>query len=83
MNKLLVIIYVPIIEGEYEVYIPLNKKVGLVRKLIINAISELSEQKINNIWDLKLYDNDTGSVLVDERYVKDSNLITGTKLVLI
>ena len=83
MDKLLVTIYVPVIEGEYEIYIPLNKKIGVVRKLIVSAINELSGQKIDTNWNLELYDNDTGNVLVDEMYVKDSNLINGAKLVLI
>ena len=34
-NKLLVIVYVPLIEKELDVYIPIVKKVGTVKNLII------------------------------------------------
>ena len=83
MDKLLVTIYVPMIEQEYEVYLPLNKKLGVIRSLLIKSINELSEGGLNNNWNLKLYENDTGSVLLDNIYAKDSKLVNGSKLVLI
>ena len=83
MDKLLVTIYVPMIEQEYEVYLPLNKKLGVIRSLLIKSINELSEGGLNNNWNLELYENDTGSVLLDNIYVKDSKLVNGSKLVLI
>lgn len=83
MNKILVVVYVPKIEMEYEVYIPINRKIGTIKKLIVQAIDELSNQNLNSYESLKLYENDTGNLLPNNIYVKNSNLSNGTKLVLI
>ena len=83
MNKILIIVIVPIIEIEYEIYVPINKKIGTIKELIIKAITELSDNELNDTFNLKLYDNDTGNILFNDVYVKDSNLVNGTKLVLI
>lgn len=42
-NKILVIVYVPLIEKEFDIYIPIAKKVGTVKNLIIKIIEESSE----------------------------------------
>ncbi len=83
MNKILVIVLVPLLESEYEVYIPINKKICTIKELIIKAIVELSDNELTDTWNLKLYDNDTGDILPNDIYVKNSNLVNGTKLVLI
>lgn len=83
MNKILVIVYVPLIELKYEVYIPINKKIGTVKDLIVKSINEMSDNSLNTNRALKLYNNDTGDVLPNNIYVKDSNMVNGTTLVLI
>ena len=42
MNKFLVLVYVPLLEEEYNIYIPINKKVGTIKKIIIDSVAELS-----------------------------------------
>ncbi len=83
MNKILVIVYVPLIELKYEIYIPINKKIGTVKDLIVKSINEMSDNSLNTNRVLKLYNNDTGDVLPNNIYVKDSNMVNGTTLVLI
>ena len=81
MNKILIIIFVPSIEMEYEVYIPINKKIGTIKNIIYKSINELSEGQLID-QNLELFDNDTGDVLPNNIYVKESRLKNGTKLVL-
>jgi hypothetical protein len=83
MNKILIIVYVPLIELKYEIYIPINKKIGTVKDLIVKSINEMSDNSLNTNRALKLYNNDTGDVLPNNIYVKDSNMVNGTTLVLI
>lgn len=83
MNKILIIVYVPLLETEYEIYIPVNKKIGTIKKLVIQSINELSNQNLNSCESLKLYENDTGDLLPNDVYVKNSHLSNGTRLVLI
>ncbi len=62
MNKFLVLVYVPLLEEEYNIYIPINKKIGTVKKIIINSIAELSEIPENKIINLKLYDKESSKI---------------------
>lgn len=83
MNKVLVTVYVPLIESKYEVYVPINKKVGTIKELIIKSINEMSDGALDTNRVLELYDNDTGDVLPNNIYVRDSKMMNGTTLVLI
>ena len=42
MNKVLVKLYVPQIEAEYNVWLPINKKLYKIIQLLVKAIYELS-----------------------------------------
>ena len=41
MNKVLVKLYVPIIEEQYDIWVPLNRKICNVIKLLIKAYFEM------------------------------------------
>ena len=81
-NKILVVVYVPLLEEEYTVFIPANKKIGTVKNNIIDSVIELSEgnfKKDNNL----LYDAGRSLVFDNNIYVKDSTITNGTKLILL
>jgi len=82
MNKILVLVYIPSIEQEYDIYIPINKKIGTIKQVIINSIVELSDGNIPNIDSLKLYDKDTSNLLDNNTMVKVSGIKNGSKLIL-
>ena len=54
MNKVLVFVYVPLIEQEYELFIPINRKIGMIKKLICKAIIELSDNNYRVNKSVKL-----------------------------
>lgn len=81
-NKLLVIIYVPIIEREYNMYIPKVKKIGVIKNMIIDMVEKDSEGTFINDGYKNLYDKSTGKILDDNIYVKNSIICNGTKLLL-
>ena len=82
MNKLLVLVYVPILEKEYDVYIPVNKKIGTIKDAIINCILEDNYKEIGKFNNLKLYDKDTTVLYDNNVFVKESGIINGSKLIL-
>ena len=47
MNKYLITVIVPIVEFEYDIYIPNNKKIGTIKTLILESLSELSKNSFN------------------------------------
>lgn len=82
MNKFLVLVYVPLLEEEYNIYIPINKKIGTVKKIIINSIAELSEIPENKIINLKLYDKESSKIYNSDTLIKESTIVNGSKLLL-
>jgi hypothetical protein len=83
MNKLLITVYVPLIEEKYDILIPTNKKIGTVKKVIIDTIYELSGGNLKNIDNLKLYDKDSGKNYDNNLYVKNSEIVNGTNVILL
>lgn len=83
MNKLLVIVYVPLLDEKYDVFIPINKKIGTIKKIIINTINELTNNSLTNIEKMRLYDKDSSKLYDNNIYVKNSNIVNGTVLMLL
>lgn len=83
MNKLLVTIYVPLLGESYDVFIPINKKIGTIKKIIISTINELSENSLINTEKMKLYDKEDCRLYDSNIYVKNSGIVNGTILMLL
>lgn len=81
-NKILVIVYVPLIEKEYNIYIPNSKKLGVVKELIIEMVERDSDGTFVNDGYKNLYDKSTGKIMDDNEYIKKSSICNGTKLFL-
>ena len=81
-NKILVIVYVPMIEKEFDIYIPIVKKVGTVKNLIIKIVEENSDGTFVNDNCKNLYDKLSGEKIDDNLFVKESIIKNGSKLIL-
>lgn len=81
-NKLLIVVSVPILEEEYDIYIPINKKIGTIKNTIIEQISSLVEIDSNLLRKLKLYDKDSTNILHNDLIVKTSEIKNGSKILL-
>lgn len=83
MDKVLVKVYVPMLEGVYDVWIPSNKKIYEIIILLSRAISELSE------WDYDpkalptLYDKISAQEFDLNSFLKDTTIRNGTEVILI
>lgn len=84
MNKYLITVIVPIIEFEYDIYIPNNKKIGTIKTLILESLIELSNNSFNKkINEVRMIDRDTGNEFENNMYVKDSGIKNGSKIIII
>lgn len=81
-NKVLVEILVPSIEEKYDVYLPINKKVGNVINLIMNAIIESSNGVFTSSNTVCLYNSVTGDKYDMDKLVYDTDIRNGSILVL-
>ncbi len=83
MNKVLVSVYVPLIEQEYDLLIPINRKIGLIKKIIGNSIIELSDGNYQIDGYFNLYNKKTNRVYDDDAFVINTDIRNGEKLMLL
>lgn len=81
-NKFLVVVHVPMLEKKFDVYIPIVKKVGVIKKIIIDIVVENSDGIFVDDGYRYLYDKATGEQIDDNEFVRDSKIKNGTKLIL-
>lgn len=82
-NKILVEIYVPLIEEEYDVFIPINKRVGTIKQIFEKLIAESSDSGYKEKEDSNFYSKETGIVYDVQLIIKDTDLKNGSRIILI
>ena len=83
MNKLLIKVEYPLINQEYELFIPVNKTVAKILSLIQKAIIEMNVDIIPNRNDIGLYIKETGEFLQMKDIIKNTGIKNGDTLVII
>lgn len=83
MNKIFIILEVPLIEAKYEVYIPVGKKVYKVAALLSKAVSELSGGHYPIKSDAMIYSKATGKAYNPNLMIKDSDIRNGSEIILV
>ncbi len=82
MNKLLISIEIPSIEQKYDLFIPINKKMGTIKKYVIKSIHELSGGILLE-KQYSFFDIDTGIKYQNNVYVKDSGIKNGARIIIV
>jgi len=82
-NKVLVKLFVPMIEEQYDIWLPLNKKVYTIIILLTKSISEMNEGYYKPDNMPMLYNRASGDSYDVNVAVKDTDIRNGTELVLI
>ncbi len=83
MNKVLVNVYIPILNKAYDIFVPVQSQVFEVTELIKKAVLELSEGQFIPSQDTVLAHKNTGEILDVNRTVFESGIGNGTKLMLL
>lgn len=83
MDKILVKVYVPMIEKIYDIWIPSHKRIYNVVYLLIKAINELNDGIYKPTKMPMLYDKITGEIYDVNVSIKESIIRSGTELVLL
>ena len=82
-NKILIELEIPLIEKRYDLFIPINKKIGTVKNLIENALVELTDCAYVPKDDSNFYSKETGEIFDVNKTVRDTNLRNGSRIILI
>ena len=81
-NKVLVEIAVPIIEKNFDIYLPVNRRVGNVFGLIVIAINEFNNGAYEFDTKISLYNSFSGVKYNNNDIIRKTDIRNGTKLIL-
>ncbi|MBD9085779.1 hypothetical protein EGP64_03820 [bacterium] len=79
MNKILITLIFPTIETSFDLYIPINKKIGTIKKYLLEKIDELNCFSFDSV---RLLDQNSGEEYDNNILIKDSAIKNGTKIVI-
>lgn len=82
-NKVFVKLIVPEIDESYDIYLPVNKKVGNVINLLNASISEMSNGELGISKNNMLYNARTGEKYLPNTLLLNTNIRNGSVLVLL
>lgn len=80
MNKILISIMVPVISVEVDLWLPNNRKVGILRDRVFELLK--NNYSFNDFQFLRLINRFTGEELDSDLLISQSNIKNGTKLIL-
>lgn len=83
MNKILVKLYVPALDEQYDVWIPVNKRIHTIVKLFAEAVNELTKGYYVPNKLPHLYDKTTAKPFDMNLRVIETDIRNGSELVLI
>ena len=83
MNKVLIKLYLPIIEQQYDVWIPLEKEISKIIAMLVKGVNELRGENYYSNNMPVLYNKITGIPYDIETIVSQTNIRNGTELILI
>ncbi len=82
-NKILIELDIPLIERSYDLYIPINKKVGTIKSLVEEGLIELTDNAYIPKDSTNFYSKETGQVYDINQTVRDTDLKNGSRIILI
>ena len=83
MNKVLVKLYIPVIEEQYDVWLPKTKRIYNVILLLLKGIKELTKEAYSTENLPILYNKLTGAKYDINARVQDTDITNGTEIILI
>ena len=82
-NKVLVELVVPDIDEVYNVYLPINRRIGNIVDLLKKSIYELTSGIFSDQTKCSLYNVETGEKYSLNSLLRDTNIRNGSRIVLL
>lgn len=83
MDKILVEIYLPVVDKQYDVFIPLTNKMYEIESLLTNALHDLTDGYFVPSADTVICDRISGEALDINQSPLELGLMNGSRLMLI
>ena len=82
-NKILIELEIPLIEKKYDLFIPINKKIGTIKDLIEQSLIDLTDNAYSPKEESNFYSKETGNIYNVNDTVRDTDLKNGSRIILI
>lgn len=82
-NKVLVSVNVPSLEKTFDVYVPVNRKVYSIIRMLKKTLFELSTESFELNNDYVLYNSINGNVYDMNKLIRDTDIRNGSKVILL
>jgi hypothetical protein len=83
MEKVLVEIFVPVVDATYDVFIPLTSQMAEVLELLKRAVTDLSDGRFMPNRETAICYRESGAIININMTVYDLGIRNGSKLMLI
>ena len=81
-NKILIELEIPLIEEYYDLFVPINKKIGTIKTLIENSLADLTDGAYVPNEASNFYSKETGNIYDVNQSVRDTDLKNGSRVIL-
>ena len=82
-NKVLVELFVPTIDEVYDLYLPVNRKIGNIIALLNKSLNELTNGEFVGDEHTMLYNRNTGELYNVDSFLRDTNIRNGSSIVIL
>ena len=82
MNRILIRVYVPLLEKKYDIWVPINKRIYNVIDNIIKGINSMNKIEYNIIRFPNLYNKENTEIYEYNARIIDTDIRNGTELIL-
>lgn len=82
-NKVLVELYVPTIDEIYNLYLPVNRKIGNIIALLNKSLMEVTNGEFVGTEYTMLYNRNTGEMYDVNVSLRETNIRNGSSIVLL
>ncbi len=82
-NKVLVELVVPTIESSFDIYLPINKRIGNIIMLLNKTVAEISEDCFVGDGTTGLYNRETSERYDPNKLLYNTDIRNGTTLILL
>ena len=82
-NKILVRVYVPSIDEEYETYMPSNESVKKILDLLVKIIYDLSDTNFDADTNHYLLDASSSKIYLSNQIIRETDIKNSKKIILI
>ena len=83
LNKINIEIYIPTIDKNYELFIPINKTINDILRLVGKGLNDMLGDNVINFDEGILIDKKTNKIYNNMDIIKNSGLINGSKLIFV